>query len=289
MTYNHAQYVEESATALFNQSLQADEIFLSDDNSPDKSFEMIKSASKNYEGPSRIVLNRNAQNLGVVGHVNHLMSMVTGDLIFIVSADDISCPNRIETTVRDWVQFNKPPLLAYSCNVFAQNNCKFKPFVFKRESLRSDWMLEHINSTVMGPTLAWSKEVFTRFGPLPTNLASEDKPIAFRASLLGNIFYRDEKLVNYRIHGGNLSRSRKSSKISRRRNGLVNAEHRLQSFNNDLELAIREGLVQGETLEKLKLSLSKGQQYLHHRRCILFGNLWQNLTSRIALSFSRIY
>ena len=40
---------------------------------------------------------------------------------------------------------------------------------------------------LIGASLGWDRAVFDVFGPLPAPVLVEDRPIAFRASLLGEI------------------------------------------------------------------------------------------------------
>jgi hypothetical protein len=52
---------------------------------------------------------------------------------------------------------------------------------------------------VLGATIAWSRELFDRFGPLDPSLHGEDWAIPFRASLADGVVLVDEPLVRYRI------------------------------------------------------------------------------------------
>jgi hypothetical protein len=54
---------------------------------------------------------------------------------------------------------------------------------------------------LIGASLGWDRAVFDVFGPLPAPVLVEDRPIAFRASLLGEIAWIEEPLLDYRAGG----------------------------------------------------------------------------------------
>jgi hypothetical protein len=54
---------------------------------------------------------------------------------------------------------------------------------------------------LIGASMGWSREIFEVFGPLPAAALIEDRPIAFRAALLGGLDYVDEPLLYYRAGG----------------------------------------------------------------------------------------
>jgi hypothetical protein len=56
---------------------------------------------------------------------------------------------------------------------------------------------------ITGASNAWRRKVFDVFGPLRPDLVFEDRVIAFRAALLGEIRHVPEPLVYYRRHETN--------------------------------------------------------------------------------------
>ena len=69
-TYNIEKYVEESVKCAFAQTYSPLEIVLSDDCSTDQTFEIMKRMADEYQGPHKIVLNRNVKNMGITKHMN---------------------------------------------------------------------------------------------------------------------------------------------------------------------------------------------------------------------------
>lgn len=76
---------------------------ISDDCSPDGTFAEIEAAVRDYRGPYRIVLNRNARNEGVSGYLSKLANMSRGELLVVaVGDDDVSVPERCGRLVECW-------------------------------------------------------------------------------------------------------------------------------------------------------------------------------------------
>ena len=78
------------------------------------------------------------------------------------------------------------------------------PYPPSRPPMRGVTPLEVIRDGrhLIGASLGWDRAVFDAFGPLPAPVMVEDRPIAFRAALLGEIAWIDEALLDYRT-GGN--------------------------------------------------------------------------------------
>lgn len=63
--YNVEEFIEESVKCAFSQTYENLEIILSDDCSTDNTFNIMKKMADEYDGPHKIVLNRNEKNLGI--------------------------------------------------------------------------------------------------------------------------------------------------------------------------------------------------------------------------------
>jgi len=66
---------------------------------------------------------------------------------------------------------------------------------------------------LIGASMGWDRKLFDVFGPLPPDTLIEDRPLAFRAALLGGTAWVDEPLLLYRAGGasdpGTLARERR--------------------------------------------------------------------------------
>jgi len=65
--YNQGKYIRQAVEGALAQTYENLEIIISDDASPDKTFEIMQELVRDYSGPHKIILNRNERNLGIVG------------------------------------------------------------------------------------------------------------------------------------------------------------------------------------------------------------------------------
>lgn len=68
--YNQEKYIREAISGAFSQTYSPLEIIMSDDNSLDSTYEIMREEARAYQGPHKIILNRNSSNLGIAYHVN---------------------------------------------------------------------------------------------------------------------------------------------------------------------------------------------------------------------------
>ena len=98
LAYNQERYIGEAVQGAFSQTYCPLEIILSDDCSSDRTFEIMAKMAEAYDGPHKIILNRNEKNLGIGGHVNRIVELSSGELIVTAAGDDISLPERVNKT-----------------------------------------------------------------------------------------------------------------------------------------------------------------------------------------------
>ncbi len=82
--YNHAQYLGRAIAAIFNQTLQPDEVIIVDDCSTDNSVEVLSSLARAY--PIKICHHRT--NVGCNESMNRAMEWCCGDYVLFTAADD---------------------------------------------------------------------------------------------------------------------------------------------------------------------------------------------------------
>ena len=95
--YNAAKYVELAVRSIMEQTYRNLEILICDDCSSDSSLEIIQRLAAE---DSRIIVERNEENLKIVKTLNKLVSRAQGKYIARMDADDISAPERIERQVQ---------------------------------------------------------------------------------------------------------------------------------------------------------------------------------------------
>jgi glycosyltransferase involved in cell wall biosynthesis len=208
IAYNQEQFIAEAVQGAFSQTYSPLEIILSDDCSPDRTFEIMQEMMTAYQGPHKIVLNRNKRNLGIGAHINRVMELAHGQLIVIAAGDDVSLPHRTERIWQEYVFIGRKAYSIFS-NEYLIDELGNKCALTRQnppdpKKLTRDWFTQR-QSSVTGSSQAWRRDVFDLFGPLGDGVVSEDVVIPFRSLLLGSIHYIHEPLVLRRYTGKNLA------------------------------------------------------------------------------------
>ena len=222
--YRFEDFVKDAVKSAFAQTYRPLEIVISDDHSPDATWERVVEAvilSVNLE-PSgnepwrdpdfcgtieldlandlRLVLNRNGRNLGLGFHINKLFELSHGEWIAIQSADDVSLPNRVARVV-EAVEHN-PRIRCIECRARAVdenlNDISIPAQMLKAQE-RGRRSRKFRLPEILGAGGVYHRDVYRKFGPLGAKVANEDHVLPLRASLLGDVVaLGDDALVLYR-------------------------------------------------------------------------------------------
>lgn len=210
IVYQQQAMVEQAIRGALQQSYSPLEILISDDASTDGTWAAIERAVAGYEGPHRLLLNRNAENLGIGGHISQLVGLSHGELLFVAAGDDISLPQRCERVVEAWLAENCGPDLISSnlIDIDEDGNPhgQITPTDLRAYRNAADWLAHP--PYVVGAAQAWTRRVYDRFGPLPAGAIGEDLLMVFRAVMSGGAITLAEPLVQYRR--GGVSRRRRT-------------------------------------------------------------------------------
>jgi len=210
LAYQQAGTIEAAIRGAFAQTHSPLEIFISDDASTDDTWSAIEGAVADYHGPHRLVLNRNPTNLGIGAHIDRMVALSHGELLFIAAGDDISLPQRCERVVDAWLAADRRPDLISTqlidLDEHDRTHATIAPTDLSSYRNAADWLARPPH--VIGAAQAWTRRVFDRFGPLPAGTVAEDWLMVFRAIVSGGAITLPEALVQYRR--GGISRRRRN-------------------------------------------------------------------------------
>jgi len=211
-SFNQQNYINQALEGAFAQTYASLEILITDDCSSDNTVAEIEDFVSNYRGPHSVSFHRNQTNLGWDSwglHISNAVERAGGELIVLAAGDDISTPNRVARLVEAWLSAGKPSGVLHSAFETISDTSTFKG------TLREEGMffgnqtpLELVRNDgegILGATMAFTKDLFERFGTLPDKTVFEDRVLGFRAILAGKVLYVSQPLVRYRIHDTNVS------------------------------------------------------------------------------------
>lgn len=213
IAYNQERFIREAVEGAFAQTYQPLEIILSDDCSPDGTFAIMQEMAAAYDGPHKVVLNRNEPNLGIVPHIDRMMEIVSGEFIVVNAGDDVSYPERTAVLVDTWVRSRGKCLLIHSSAHLISEEGVFVKEVSCAPIVKDDPSPKTFSicgQWVRGATAAWDRRLFIDFGPIGEGVSTEDHILPFRASTLGGVSFVEKPLIKYRtngISGGFINRS----------------------------------------------------------------------------------
>jgi len=249
--FNQENFIREAIQGAFDQTYSPLEIILSDDCSEDSSFKIMNKMAESYQGPHKIVLNRNKNNLGIAAHTNKIINLANGEIIVFADGDDISMPERTQRSYDLLETYKDCYYLNFSFIVFYGYDIKKKSQREKNYTLSKIYLNKldlSWNFPVSGATTI-VKAPFQNFGDLLPTTPVQDSPIQLRYLLAGPILKSDEPQIFYRIHSSNLAASHNKYKL--------NFDEIHHQYLEDLDKALENRLIDSDTFIKVRDNLHR--------------------------------
>lgn len=280
ITYNQEQFILDTLKGAVSQEYDNMEIIVSDVNSTDKTFEIVESFVKSYEGPFKFILNKNKDNLRIAGNVNKVIELSHGDYIILADGDDISLPNRVKLSVEKIDELGVLSM-TFNMNIIDSVSRYIGPFRTVGENTVIFSIEDFLNRQYYsgGASRVIKRKIVEQFGYLNQDCQTEDSVFNFRAFLTTGLGYCSIPMVNYRVHDNN---------ISSPTNLLVGFDPKLiyKQYKKDLDIAQKNGII-----NKCKYDLIL-RHLVHHRdkeEAIRKIYIKKMLVSRLAIYFPMIF
>lgn len=204
-TYNGESYIEEQIQSIKNQTYKNWILTIRDDNSKDKTVEIIK---KYVSEDNRIKLVEDSKgNLGYTKNFEELLSLSTGEYLFFVDQDDIWENNKIEKCIQYLKEYQ---VVHHNAYVFFENKKLENKTITKK--MEKSLLKNLLFPNYIGCCMALRKEFLDIILPFPKYFPSHDIWIGLIADLTKNIYYIDDFLIFYRRHQNNTSYLTQKSK-----------------------------------------------------------------------------
>jgi len=193
-TYNGEKYLEEQIESIITQTYINLEIIICDDNSTDKTLDILS----RYEIlDKRIKIISNKKNLGFKKNFEKVINLSEGEYIALSDQDDIWKEKKIEILLNNIEDFdlihssvslinNRSEIIQSKWNKLDNYTYSFRNLVF--------------GNTVTGCTLLFHKSILNEFSPIPSGEKYHDWWLALLATRNRGIRYIEDSLVLYRQH-----------------------------------------------------------------------------------------
>ena len=202
-TYNGEKYLVEQLDSIINQTYRNWNLLIRDDNSTDKTLEIIQNYHKKDK---RIkILKDNKGNLGIVRNFEELLKSSESEFIMFSDQDDIWVENKLDMYLKMIEKIkNKGFMIHSDAILFDKNksNILKETFISKKAINRG---LENVffNYFVQGATILISKEIKNFILPFPKEVYLHDRYIHLISELFFERIFVNEALIYYRQHGDN--------------------------------------------------------------------------------------
>lgn len=204
-TYNGARHLREQIDSLLAQTHRNVEIVIADDRSTDATTSILQEYA---ERDARVRYVVNAQNLGFAKNFESVLAACGGDFVAPCDQDDLWLPDKLAALL----EAIGPRALAYCDSEFIAEDGeplgRAMSDSFTMISTDDPLVFAEANC-VSGHALLARRELVQRALPIPAPFYY-DWWLAAVAASAGGVVYCPRKLVNYRLHGGNVTNDLRS-------------------------------------------------------------------------------
>lgn len=198
-TYNGEKYIKEQLESILPQLANDDEVIISDDNSTDKTVEIIK-----FLNDSRIKIYTNTLSRGYSSNFENAISKAEGDIIFLSDQDDVWFENKVEMMMRRLIDHD---LVISDAMISDENLNPTLGSHFDLYGTSKGFVNNWLKTRYIGACMAFKSQILEKLLPFPKNkkLCAHDYWIAN----VGEYYYKVDlvniPLIKYRRHGNNAS------------------------------------------------------------------------------------
>jgi len=236
--YNSEKYVSAAIRSILNQTFRDFELLILNDGSTDDSEKIIKEFDD-----SRIVYLVNPVNLGLALTRNRLIENARGNYLAIMDSDDLSFPSRLERQLKFLKRNPAFGVVGTSCIIIDKNDKRIGKIHHSTRADRIPSILFFKNYFVQSSVMIRSS--ILPLSPYDPKLPPvEDYGLWIRLSKVTRMFSLTESLIKYRVHGGNISITRKDLLKTNLRTVLSEQITRLQITPTEEELEIQLNLTE---------------------------------------------
>ena len=218
-SYNQAAYIEQSIRSVFAQTLQPNEVIVSNDCSTDETKSILDNLSKEFE---KLKVIHQPINLGMVKNTNHCLKLANGEFIVKLDSDDYLLPPYVEVLSS---LLKKYPEAGYAHGAVQEIDVHGKNVIVRKLFRKTGFVDSStaLKSCVKGYKVAaniimFKKEVLSKVNYTTSDVDfAEDYYLSAQiaASGYGNV-YSEEVLSCYRVWAdtGNIRQKRKLDEIN---------------------------------------------------------------------------
>lgn len=97
--YNHERYVQETVRSIMKQTYRNIELVIIDDGSTDRTFDKITELEADCRKRFTNILMKTQANVGICETLNRLISLASGEFLYLIASDDVAELDAIESLI----------------------------------------------------------------------------------------------------------------------------------------------------------------------------------------------
>ena len=237
--FNQERYVEDAVTAGLSQLYSPLEVIISDDASTDRTYEIIQQLVGSYTGPHKVRLNKNDKNIGIVPHINKILTMVETEYVVVAAGDDVSFPTRVGSVLRIFREHGCSAVYASADKIDTAGtvigHVQFNDGMIRRGNMMFRTPLYY------GAGAAYSMSIVKRYGLIPDNVRNEDGNLMWKALFCDGLCYAKERMLSYRQHELNFTitrvAERTQGKEAKLRVAILDNQNKFRNYKHALRLS----------------------------------------------------
>ena len=202
-TYNGEKYLVEQLDSIINQTYRNWNLLIRDDNSTDKTLEIIQNYHKKDK---RIkILKDNKGNLGIVRNFEELLKSSESEFIMFSDQDDIWVENKLDMYLKMIEKIKNKGFMIHSDAILFDKNKSniLKDTFISKKAINKGLDNVFFNYFVQGATILISKEIKNFILPFPKEVYLHDRYIHLISELFFERIFVNKALIYYRQHGDN--------------------------------------------------------------------------------------
>lgn len=211
-SYNQGKYIRECLDSVKAQTYPNIQLIVADDASPDNSVQVFENWLSENNYPA--ITNFHQKNTGLATVLNECIKLIEGKYVKVIAADDFLHPEAIEKCVAELEKRGQDYGMVFTDTYGIDENSNSIPDIADYNSLgnidKDDFRKLLIKGNrVAALTVVMTKEALIKTGEYKSDYLVEDYYRWLKINALYYIAYIPEKLAYYRIHGENISTSKK--------------------------------------------------------------------------------
>ena len=206
ITYGHEKFIEQSIEGVLMQECNFEiELIISNDNSPDKTDEIIKKILQNHPKSKIIKYTKHEKNLGMMPNFTWTLKQAKGDYIALCEGDDYwTDPYKLQKQV-DFMEKNKEYSICFH-SVLIDDSIQKTTYVSglsKSVDFEEDQIL--LKKIIHTVSFVFRKDLLNVDFLENLNVFGVDRLLVLLLSEKGKLYFINDIMAVYRIHEGGIS------------------------------------------------------------------------------------